>query len=84
MDEMFSYVVIIKALYVVAAFREITNNSNFLFLKFHLHFFKETRLPQCCERMKKQDISFSAKATEYSCKVAQFILELISIDIDCL
>ena len=42
MDEMFSYIVIIKALYVVAAFRKITNNSNFLFLKFQLHFLKET------------------------------------------
>ena len=31
-----------------------------------------------------QDVSFSAKATEYSCKVAQFILGFISIDIDCL
>ena len=34
--------------------------------------------------MKKQNGSFSAKATEYFCKVAQFMLDFISIDIDCL
>jgi len=45
MEEMFYYVVLIKALYVVAAFREIISNSNFLFLKFQLYFLKETRLP---------------------------------------
>jgi len=44
MDEMFSYVVVIKTLYVVVDFREITSNSNVLFLKLQLHFLKEIQL----------------------------------------